>query len=249
MAHSERDRDWRRSREYDRSDRRREYSEAERRPDGSCRKKPRREEARTSAQPFGNDDRSEPSPKRARYSHSSRVKSDGFDVRHQGTSILPHASSDRRRKDNEQCPLLGSDYSKRSQTLNEYGGYSHERDRHRRSHKNSDHTSSESNFIRGRERGRERDNYGDRSPRLTRQKLQLSADGAASPQKRREVVPYASSKASSSSSRDRHYSVMKDESMMKVLSMVDMSFVPSLPGKYYSRESDQVLKILLIIKF
>ena len=248
-THSDRNRDWRWISEYDRSDRRRECREVERRSDGSCRKNPRQEETRTYAPSrFGNMDRRtvEPSPKRVKYNHSSpsdRVKSDETDSRHQKTSTYPDASNSRRRKDrsdNEQCSQFGLDYSKHPQTLSEmYRGHSRERDRHKRSHTNDDKTSSlGSSFTREWERGRERNDYHNKSPGLTRRKLQLPVDGATSPKIRREVVPYVSSEASST--RERHSAMKKDESVMKVLSMVDSSFVPSLPEKYYSLESDRV---------
>ena len=238
-------RDRQRNSENERSDRRREYRELERRTDSSCRKRPRHEEARTYARP-GNSDRrdGEPSPKRVQHNRSSprdRVKSDGrYDKSHHRTSTYPYASRDRQRKDtpdNELCSQFGLECSKRSQTVGEkYGGHLHARDRHKQSHMNNDKTSSELNFTH--EQEREKD-HRDRSPRLTRQKLQLPVDGATSSQKRHEVVPYASSEASSSS-REHHSAMKKNDSLMKVLSMVDCGFIPSLPEKYYSIENVQV---------
>ena len=243
-----RNRDRQSNSENERSDRHREYRELERRADGSCRKRPRHEEARTYARP-GNSNRrdDEPSPKRVQHNRSSprdRVKTDDHhDKRHHRTSTYQYASSDRRRKDT-------SDNERYPETLGEKcGGHLSVKDKHRRSHWSSSETSfSELNFTRERERGKTRSNYCDRSPRSIRQKLQLPVDRATSSQKRHEVVPYASSEASnssnssSSSGRECHSAMKKNEPLMKVLSMVDSGFVPSLPEKYYRVENDRVKK-------
>ena len=231
---SKRDRDQQRSGRNHRSNRRKEYRELEGRFEGSCRKRPRYEEARTSARP-GNSDRrdDEPSSKRVQHNHLSprgHVKSDSHhDNRHRRTSAYPYASSNRQR--GKEAP-------------DKYGGYSSARDRHEESpHMNRDRTSFLWKFTHDREREKECNHDCDRSPRSTRrQKLQLPVDGIA-PQKRCEVVPYASSEASSSSSSRGHHSVMegKHGSLMKVLSMVNCGFIPSLPENYYSVEYDKVI--------
>ena len=225
---SKRDRDQQMSGENQRSYRRKEYRELEGRFEGSFRKRPKYEEARTSARPENSDRRDdEASSKRVRHSRSSprdHVKSGSHhDDRHRRTSAYPYASSGRRR---------GKD------APDKYGGHSHGRDRYEESpHMNRDRTSFRRKFTHDREREKECNRNRDRSTR--RQKLQLPVDGAAS-QKRCEVVPYASSEASSSSRG--HQSVMegKHELLMKVLSMVDCGFIPSLPEKYYSVEDDKV---------
>ena len=232
---SKRDRDQQMSGENQRSYRRKEYRELEGRFEGSYRKRPKYEEARTSARP-GNSDRrdDEPSSKRVQHNRSSprgHVKSDSHhDDRHRRTCVYPYASSGRRR---------GKDAPEK------YRGHSRGRDRYEESpHMNRDRTSFRWKFTHDREREEEFNYDRDRSPRSTRrQKLQLPADGAAS-QKRCEVVPYVSSEASSSSGSSRgHQSVMegKHELLMKVLSMVDCGFIPSLPEKYYSVEDDKVI--------
>lgn len=242
--------------ENEASNRRRDYRQQEGRVDGSYRKRARHDEARTYARPRNSDRREdEPSPKRVQHSRSSPrdpVKSDSrYDNRHRGTPAYPYASSDRRiRKDafdNKRYSQFGSECSKHPQTSGEKSrGHLHVRDRSKQSmHMNRDwNSSSEDNFTRERAREREkRNHHRDRSPRSStrQQKLQLPVDGATSSRQRHGVVPYAGSEASSPREQNSATKKKRNESLMKVLSMVDCGFVPSLPDKYYSTENDQVV--------
>jgi hypothetical protein len=225
-SYSKRDRYQQRSGENERSNRRKD-DELEGRVGGGYRKRPRYEEDRTYARP-GNSD-SEPLPIAKR-------------VQHNRSSPRDHVRSDSRHYDDRRTSAYLSDrrMGKDAPDKYMYKGHSRGRDGHAQSpYTNRDRISSESNFTRDRERERERKHYRDRSPRSTRrQKLQLSVDGSTSSQKRREVVPYTSSEASS---RSREHHSARDESLMKVLSMVGRGFIPSLPEKYYSVSNDQVI--------
>ncbi len=223
-SHSKRDRYQQRSGENERSNRRKD-DELEGCVGGGYRKRPRYEEGRTYARP-GNSD-SEPLAKRVQRQHNR-------------SSLRDHVRSDSRHYDDRRTSAYLSDRRRGKDAPDKYKGHSRGRDGHGQSpYRNRDRISCESNFTRDRERERERKHYRDRSPRSTRQqKLQLSVDGSTSSQKRCEVVPYTSSKASNRTRE--HHSVM-DESLMKVLSMVDRGFIPSLPEKYYSVTNDQVM--------
>ena len=237
------------SAEYKRSDRRREYREPERRDDSSCRKRPRHKETHTvdnyahtgSSGGTGRRD-GESSPKKFQRNHpssSDRVKSDGghYDVKHRRTSTCTYPSNDKCRKDtpdNERSSHDRLDYSEYPQILDQkYGGQTRERDQHTSSDKISSKLAQE---------GRKERSYCDRSPGSSRRRSQLPVGGATSPRKRREVVPYASSEASS---REHRCSVVKkEEGTIEMPSIVGSIFVPSLPEKFYSPKSSQVFNSL-----
>ena len=257
------DRSWRktdpnhrRDGERNRSHFSRELCESGKRVDSSCKKRPREDELVHQSCLGHRGGAPEPFPKKFHLSRDSDHVRRGS-IHHERKHCInasPYPStgrySQRRHKSDHHASKLGQDCSKHPQSREKRQEmHAHERERGRRRFAN-DYTSSSSSWRRESERdsgsGNERySNYRDRSPViLTRHREQLPVGGATSSRSRPEAVPCSSSKASGGTGNRRdHSSTMKEQgSLMKVLSMVDSAFVPSLPKKYYSFESDQVRK-------